>query len=199
MPDPTGIVPPVAAAITASLTIATFIKDIKNTPADVKACFDLTSRVDEDLQYLISLRKTHEKYLSTVSDTANRQDRMIHATGKSILDICRLLEGCRKELYEGNTIPLSSRMKWVLGDSGAFLRRTSNLQQQHAAINAEIAYLRQLDMLKPLEMIATTTFENLELLSMGRKKRGSRFVKDDEHEPVISGRYNIVGRLGRRL
>jgi hypothetical protein len=99
------------------------------------------------------------------------------------LDLCRLLEGCREEVYEGNAIPLASKMKWVLGDSVAFARRTANLQQQHAAINVEIMSLRQIDMLKPLERIATTTFENLELLSMerkGAKKRDSTQSKKDK-------------------
>jgi hypothetical protein len=135
------------------------------------------------LQTLTNLRARHEKYLLTVPETLKRLDDIIYATKDSILDVCRLLEGCREEVYEGNTIPLGSKMKWVLGDSVAFTRRTANLQQQHAAINVEIMSLRQIDMLKPLERIATTTFENLELLSMerkGPKKRDSTQSKRDK-------------------
>lgn len=73
-------------------------------------------------------------------------------------------------------------MKWVLGDSVAFARRTANLQQQHAALNVEIVSLRQIDMLKPLERIATTTFENVELLSMERKKTQKRDIKLEKGE-----------------
>jgi hypothetical protein len=147
-------------------------------PTDVKTCFDLTPRIEDDLQTLINLCAKHEKYLLTVPDTLRRLDRIIYATKDSILDVCRLLEGCRKEVYEGNTIPLGSKMKWVLGDNVAFAGRTANLQQQHAALNVEIVSLRQIDVLKPLEWIATTTFENVELLSMERRKvqkRESRF------------------------
>jgi hypothetical protein len=121
----------------------------------------------------------------TVPDTLKRLDRIIHATKESILDVCRLLEGCRKEVYEGNTIPLGSKMKWVLGDSVAFARRTSNLQQQHAALNVEIVNLSHMDMLKPLERIATTTFENVELLSMERKKTQKRDSRLDKGEFTI--------------
>jgi len=190
MPEPTAaaIISTVASTISSSLTIARFITDIKNTPTDVKTCFDLTHRIEEDVQTLLNLRARHEKYLLTVPDTLKRLDRIIYATRDSILDVCRLLEGCRKEVYEGNSIPLGSKMKWVLGDSVAFGRRTANLQQQHAALNVEIVGLRQIDMLKPLERIATTTFENLELLSMERKK-GQK--KDSR---VGKGELNLLGK-----
>src|SRR5450432_2570600 len=137
MPEPattTAIVSTVASTINSSLNIARFISDIKNTPTDVKTCFDLTRRIEEDLSTLINLRSRHEKYLLTVPDTLKRIDRIIHCTREGILDVCRLLEGCREEVYEGHMIPLSRKMKWVLGDSVAFSRRTTNLQQQHAAV-----------------------------------------------------------------
>lgn len=73
-------------------------------------------------------------------------------------------------------------MKWVLGDNRAFERRTANLQLQHAALNVEILSLRQIDMLKPLEKIATTTFENVELLSMERRKGQKRDGRFDNGE-----------------
>jgi hypothetical protein len=86
----------------------------------------------------------------------------------------RLLEGCRKEAH-GGTVPLQGRVKLVQSDSVAFSRRSANLQQQHAAINIEIAYMRQLEALKPLTDLANTTiFENAELLSMNRKRSSSR-------------------------
>lgn len=51
-----------------------------------------------------------------------------------------LLEGCRREVYKDGKIPFSNKMRWVLGDSSAFIRRTANLQQQNAALNVEIAF-----------------------------------------------------------
>jgi hypothetical protein len=175
--DPTSLVSNVTSSISSSLTIAKFVSDLKNTPTDVKTCFDLTARIDTDLQYLISLRSKHEKYFLTVPDNLDRLDHVIYSARQSLLDICMLLEGCRKEIYERGKIPFSSKMRWVLGDSGAFTRRTVNLQQQHAAMNVEIAFLRQIDLLKPLERMATTTFENVELLSMESKKKNRNFEK----------------------
>jgi hypothetical protein len=196
MAEPTAaaIVATVSSTVNSCLSIARFIADIKNTPTDVKTCFDLTHRIEDDLQTLVILRTRHEKYLLTSPDGLKRIERIIQATRDSILDVCRLLEGCREEIYEGNMIPLSSKMKWVLGDSGAFARRTANLQQQHAALNIEIMSLRQIDMLKPLERIATTTFENVELLSMERKKVQRKQSKLDKGEFMASGNESHQSR-----
>jgi hypothetical protein len=88
-----------------------------------------------------------------------------------------------EKMYEGNALPLGSKMNWISGDSVAFARRTANLLQQLAAINAEIMSLRQINMLQLLERLATTTFENVELLGMdrkGAKKRDSPQGRKDE-------------------
>lgn len=183
MPEPTAIATAVfstvGSTISTSLVLATFYKDIKNTPTDVQTCFGLTNRVTQDLNHLISLRRRHAPYLRTVPDIARRVDDIIYATSQSVGDACKLLENCRKEAYEGHTIPFSKKVQWVLGDSAAFSRRTSNLQQQHAALMLEITHLRQVDVLKPLEPIATTTFENLQLLTMERKTPRYRLKKLD--------------------
>jgi hypothetical protein len=155
--------------ISSTLTITQFIRGIRNAPLDVKGCLNLTGRVEMDRQHLISLQRKHQKYLETVPEIANRQTQIIHDARQSINDVCRLLEGCRPEVYEGQSIPLLAKMKWALGDNTAFGRRAVNLQQQHAAINLEIAHLRQVEILFPLEKLAATTFENLELLTMERK------------------------------
>ena len=183
MPEPisiaTTILSGVGSTAATTLKLANFFKDIKNTPTDIKTCFDLTNRVRLDLQHLISLRGKHVKYLATVPDIATHVDSIIHSTSESVEDASKLLEACRKEIYEENIIPYNRKVQWVLGDSAAFARRTSNLQQQHVATILEITHLRQVDMLKPLEIIATTTFENLELLTIKKKKIDSRINKDN--------------------
>jgi hypothetical protein len=130
MPEPasTAVISTVASNVASSFSLATLISDIKNTPADLKTYFDLTHRIEADLQTLVNFRARHEKYLLTVPETLKRLDDIVYATKDGILNVCRLLEVCREEVYEGNTIPLGSEMKWVLGDSVAFARRTANLQ-----------------------------------------------------------------------
>jgi hypothetical protein len=176
MPEPitTAVVSGLASVVNTAVTFARFAYDIKNTPTDVKTCLDLVCRVDEDIQFAINLRAQHLKQLSTNPETLRRLDRIIVQARESIIDVGRLLEGCRREAH-GGKVPIQGRVKWVLGDSMAFSRRTANLQQQHAAINAEIAYMRQIEGLKPLrDLTASTVFENAELLSMSRKRSSSR-------------------------
>ena len=176
MMDPAGVVTNITSTVSSSLTILKFISDLKNTPTDVKVCFDLTTRIDTDLQYLLTLRTQHLPYLLAEPLVLARADQIILFARDSILDVCRLLEGVRQNVYEGGKLPLRSKMRWVLSDSGAFTRRTGNLQQQHAAVNGEIAFLRQRDLLQPLQRIATTTFENVELLSMVRRKKSGSLL-----------------------
>ncbi|PQE28125.1 hypothetical protein CJF30_00010229 [Rutstroemia sp. NJR-2017a BBW] len=174
MGDPASMIGGVAGTISSSISIISFINNIKNTPTDVKTCFALTHRVSTDLEHLILLRNQHHKYLREDPTSASRIDGIISSAKSGILDICQVLEGCRKEIYEDGSIPLRRKMSWVLGDSAAFTRRSLNLQQQHAAINTEIMFLRQLSVLKPLERTMTTTFENVHLLSMRERRRRER-------------------------
>lgn len=175
MPEPLtlGVLSGVASVTSGVVTFSKFLYDLKNTPVDVKTCLDLVRRVDEDIQYAISLRGKNLKLLSDTPIELERLDRIIAAATESILDVGRLLEGCRREAH-GGRVPIRGRMKWVLGDSTAFSRRTGNLQQQHAAINVEIAYLRQMEALKPLRDLSNnTTFENADLMSMSSRRRSS--------------------------
>jgi hypothetical protein len=180
MPDPATatLISGVNTALSATLTIIKFIHELKSTPTDVKTCLDLVSRVDEDIQYAIALRGKHLRHLSSTPDELKRLDRIIASATESILDVGRLLERCRREA-NGGQVPIAGRVRWVLGDSTAFSRRTANLQQQHAAVNGEITHLRNLGALQPVRdiLVSNTTFENPELLSMGRRKSASRLAE----------------------
>ncbi|KAF7956625.1 hypothetical protein EAE96_003959 [Botrytis aclada] len=175
MPDPitVGAVASVAGTLSRSITLAIFVKDIKNAPADVQTCFSLTQRVSTDLEHLKTLRSRHSKYLSRNIFDSKRLDGIIIDVEKSIRDICSILEGCRKEVYGGEHIPVKKRLQWVLGDSAAFERRRGNLQQQHIALLSEITWLRGLGVGEETENLE---FENVELLSAGRRERKSNSV-----------------------
>jgi hypothetical protein len=58
MPDPVtaAVGSGLAATVNAAFTFTRFVYEIKNTSKDVKTCLDLVRRVDEDIQYTISLR-----------------------------------------------------------------------------------------------------------------------------------------------
>ncbi|CZR58702.1 uncharacterized protein PAC_08594 [Phialocephala subalpina] len=179
--DPTSVFSNVASTIVSSLQLATFVKDVKNTPLDVKTCIALTTLISTDVQYLIKLRSSPSNitYLSQNPDLAARIDNIIISTHQAILDVCRLLEGCRQEVYEGGNVPLRERMRWVLGDSMAFKRREGNLQGVHRAVLSEVGFLRMRESAGETvsKVIECVSFENLELLEMNHRRRDKRATK----------------------
>ncbi|KAM3065653.1 hypothetical protein ACMFMG_011360 [Clarireedia jacksonii] len=204
MADPTSLISGVAGTLSSSISIVSFINDVKNAPGDVETCFALIQRVSTDLEHLILLRNQNHKFLREDPTSTTRIGGIISSARNSILDICQVLEGCRKEIYQDQRIPLRQKMHWVLGDSAAFTRRSLNLQQQHAAINTEITFLRQVQVLKPLERTVTMTFENIHLLSM-RERRGKEKdrgvasaagVSDGTFSPVAERIVETIGNEG---
>jgi hypothetical protein len=151
MPEPIAlaVLSGIGSSLGGIVTFAKLVYDLKNTPDDVKVCLDAVARVNTDIQYAVTLRIKNLKLLSETPVELARLDQVIVDAERSIFDVGRLLEGCRREVH-GGKVPLIQRMKWVLGDSSAFTRRTPNLQQQHTAINLEIIQLRQLEALKPI-------------------------------------------------
>src|SRR5208282_3802956 len=85
------------SALNAAVTFSKFVYELRNTPIDVKTCLDLVARVDEDIQFAISLRAKHLKQLEATPDELRRLNRIIASATESILNVGRLLEGCRRE------------------------------------------------------------------------------------------------------
>jgi hypothetical protein len=170
----------IGSTVASVVTFSRVLFDVKNTRTDVKTCLDLVQRVDQDIQYAISLRTKNLKLLSEAPDELRRIDGIISAATESILDVGRLLEGCRPEAH-GGRVPFRGKVKWVLGDSTAFSRRTGNLQQQHAAINIEIMYMRGLEPPKTSQDPGTNTiFENTELFWMEQEQSSSKISSPEE-------------------
>ncbi|ESZ94390.1 hypothetical protein SBOR_5254 [Sclerotinia borealis F-4128] len=190
MPDPITVsaIASVAGTLSNSIAIATFIKAIKNTPTDVKTCFALTRRVSTDLEHLLSLRSQHVKYLDRNPFAANRLEGIISDAREAIRDISIVLEGCRKEIYEGECIPVKKRIGWVLGDGAAFERRRGNLQQVHGVVVAEMGWLRGMGSGREEEGKGDgrvdMEFENLELLCGGRRREGRQISCSREERKV---------------
>ncbi|CZR50247.1 uncharacterized protein PAC_00119 [Phialocephala subalpina] len=161
------------SSLTATVTAANFIFALHNTPNDVRACAQLVTRVYDDLQFLITLRNSHQEYLEASPIERQRLDGIIAEAAKSLLAIGRKLEDCRAEA-NGGKVPLMGRMKWILGDSASFVLHSRNLGVQQAAINSEINWLRNLRQAKGKEKeeskVVEAVFENLELLKLSSKK-----------------------------
>jgi hypothetical protein len=100
MPQPasTAAVSTVTSTVASSFSLARLISDIKNTPTDVKTCFNLTHRIEADLQTLVNLRARYERYPLTVPETPKRLDDIVYATKDGIMNVSRLLEGYREDV-----------------------------------------------------------------------------------------------------
>ncbi|KAF8849601.1 hypothetical protein BDZ45DRAFT_634169 [Acephala macrosclerotiorum] len=161
------------SSLTATVTTANFIFALHNTPNDVRACAQLVTRVYDDLQFLITLRNSHQEYVEASPIERQRLDGIITEAAKSLLAIGSKLEACRAEA-NGGKVPLMGRMKWILGDSASFVLQSRNLAVQQAAINSEINWLRSLQHGKGKDKeeskVIEAVFENLELLKLGSKK-----------------------------
>lgn len=169
-----GMVTGLPGAVVACLHLTEFVKDLKNTPTDVKTCSALTTLIAGDLKYLMSLRKKacNINYLSKNQDLAQRIDNIIKITQEGILDVGRLLEGCRRDIYKNGKVPVKARMQWVLGDSKAFAIREGNLQGVHRAVLNEIQFLRMRETTDEVVrgVVEHESFENLELLEMSYRR-----------------------------
>lgn len=196
IPPDLGMFSGVGSTIVSTLTIASFIKDLKNTPLDVKTCIALTTLINTDLDYLIKLRSTpsNVSYLSQNPDLSRRIDNIIISTQQAILDVGRLLEGCRQEVYGRASVPVKERMKWILGDSMAFKRREGNLHGVHRAVLNEVGFLRMRESAGETvsRVIECVTFENVDLLEMAHKRREKRLTKTEvveikDEEPETTG------------
>ncbi|RDW63372.1 hypothetical protein BP6252_10917 [Coleophoma cylindrospora] len=141
-----------------------FVCSLKNAPASTKTCLDIVNRVSDDINFAILLRHKHYAQLLAQPETLRRLDSILNSAKESIEDVGRLLENFRPDVNCGK-ISLASRLAWMLSNQQVFVERKSNLQQQHAAINVEIVYMRQFELLPPLvNACQKIFFENLELM-----------------------------------
>jgi len=123
MPEPVtitaavvSIVSSVASSLNSIVNFSRFAYELKSTPTDVKTALDLVTRVNDDIQYAITLRAKYFKQLSTIPENLKRLDKVIAQASQSIMDIGRLLEGTRREAH-GGKVPIGGRVKWILGHS----------------------------------------------------------------------------------
>lgn len=168
----------VPGAIMSCLHLAEFVYELKETPKDVKTCSALVKLISVDLKYLIALRmKTcNMAYLVQNPDLAQRIDDIIAVTQEGILDVGKLLEGCRQDIYAKGNVPVKARMKWVLADSKAFKIREGNLNGVHRAVLSEIQFLRMNESASETvkKVIEHDSFENLELLGMPSRRNHTK-------------------------
>lgn len=138
--------PPSKMKAFASLRSAfTTITDTSRVPNEIRICLELVQTCHQDLQDLISLRNDHLKLLEAAPpQILTRLDNVINQANRGLAEARRIVEKCRPEAHRGNKTPLHSQLEWVWSASSEFRFQEPLLSRHHAAVLAELNFLRQL-------------------------------------------------------
>ncbi|KAI8715908.1 hypothetical protein NCS52_01099700 [Fusarium sp. LHS14.1] len=154
--------------------IVTLATDQDPLSTQVSSCIELVRTCHYDLQHLVQLRNQHATLL--LPTAVERIDGIIEAAQQCHERVDRLVEKCRPEAHGGKT-PLRSKMRWILADSLDFESQQPLLHCHHAAVLAELNFVRQV-------VLATPAIEDQK-------------VEETRQEPaVISSTFSNIALLG---
>ncbi|KAL6883212.1 hypothetical protein GGI43DRAFT_389170 [Trichoderma evansii] len=105
--------------------------------------FELVRVCHQDLQLLIKLRHEHLRLLEDQPRSLQRLNAVIEKAHSDMADAHRVVEKYRRELHSGK-ISLQHRIAWASHDSQELQILGPIIIQHHAAVLAEIAFLRSL-------------------------------------------------------
>ncbi|RSL48786.1 hypothetical protein CEP53_009426 [Fusarium sp. AF-6] len=126
--------------------IVTLATDQDPLSTQVGSCIELVRTCHYDLQHLVQLRNQHATLLLPAA--VQRIDGIIEAAQQCHERVDRLVEKCRPEAHGGKT-PLRSKMRWILADSLDFESQQPLLHCHHAAVLAELNFVRQVVLAAP--------------------------------------------------
>ncbi|KAL2680441.1 hypothetical protein Neosp_008042 [[Neocosmospora] mangrovei] len=153
--------------------IVTLATDQDPLSTQVSSCIELVRTCHYDLQHLVQLRNQHANLLLPAA--IERIDGIIGAAQQCHERVDRLVEKCRPEAHGGKT-PLRSKMRWILADSLDFESQQPLLHCHHAAVLAELNFVRQVvlttptvdnpkvEKTSPEPAVISSTFSNMALL-----------------------------------
>ncbi|KAJ4327757.1 hypothetical protein N0V84_001866 [Fusarium piperis] len=153
--------------------IVTLATDQDPLSTQVRSCIELVRTCHYDLEHLVQLRNQHATLLLPAA--VERIDGIIEAAQQCHDRVDRLVEKCRPEAHGGKT-PLRSKMRWILADSLDFESQQPLLHCHHAAVLAELNFVRQVVLAAPTmgdqkeeetapePAVVSSTFSNIALL-----------------------------------
>lgn len=153
--------------------IVTLATDQDPLSTQVRSCIELVRTCHYDLEHLVQLRNQHAALL--LPTAIERIDGIIEAAQQCHDRVDRLVEKCRPEAHGGKT-PLRSKMRWILADSLDFESQQPLLHCHHAAVLAELNFVRQVvlaaptisdqkeEVVAPEPAVVSSTFSNMALL-----------------------------------
>ncbi|KAF4961623.1 hypothetical protein FSARC_10113 [Fusarium sarcochroum] len=137
-------------AIHASYHLLTWALDHGQVPNDIRRSLELVRTCDSDLQHLIELRNDCLPLLERRPKILQRVHSIIESAQKGLQEVCEIVERCRPEVDRGGRTSFSRRMAWLLVDSSEFRSQEPIVSRHHAAVLAELNFLRQIALLAPI-------------------------------------------------
>ncbi|KAM0553931.1 hypothetical protein ACHAPJ_007279 [Fusarium lateritium] len=137
-------------AIHASYHLLIWALDHDQAPNDIRRSLELVRTCDSDLQHLIELRNDCLPLLERRPKVLQRVHSIIESAQKGLQEVCEIVERCRPEADRGGKTTFSKRMAWLLVDSSEFRSQEPIVSRHHAAVLAELNFLRQIALLAPV-------------------------------------------------
>ncbi|KAF5255287.1 hypothetical protein FANTH_33 [Fusarium anthophilum] len=137
-------------AIHASFNLLTWALDHDQVPNDIRRSLELVRTCDSDLQHLIELRQECLHLLQRRPKVLDRVHNIIESAQRGLQEVCEIVERCRPEADRGGKTTFSKRMAWVLVDASEFKSQEPIVSRHHAAVLAELNFLRQIALLAPV-------------------------------------------------
>ncbi|KAH7177838.1 hypothetical protein DER46DRAFT_621583 [Fusarium sp. MPI-SDFR-AT-0072] len=128
-----------------------FVRERKHLHCNLLAIgLELVRTCDSDLQHLIELRHECLHLLQRRPKVLARVHNIIESAQRGLQEVCEIVERCRPEADRGGKTTFSKRMAWVLVDASEFKSQEPIVSRHHAAVLAELNFLRQIALLAPV-------------------------------------------------
>ncbi|KAF4948763.1 hypothetical protein FGADI_9418 [Fusarium gaditjirri] len=137
-------------AVHSSFNLLTWALDHDQVPNDIRRSLELVRTCDSDLQHLIELRHECLHLLQRRPKVLDRVHKIIESAQRGLQEVCEIVERCRPEAERGGKTTFSKRMAWVLVDASDFKSQEPIVSRHHAAVLAELNFLRQIALLAPV-------------------------------------------------
>lgn len=146
------------------------VTDTGRVPNEIRICLELVQTCNQDLQDLISLRNTHLELLKAApAHILERLNGVIDQANRGLAEARRIVEKCRPQAHRENKTPLHSQIEWAWSASSQFRCQEPLLSRHHAAVLAELNFLRQLMAWAPVDNGAAPVSHIAELMGSGHE------------------------------
>lgn len=155
-------------ALCATYRLILFGIDITQVPSTIRQSLELVRTCYQDVQHLIELRQTYLSLLEKRPHVLDRVNSIISAATQGLAEVCAIVEKCRPEAHRGRT-SFRCRFQWIFFDEKDFRAHEPVIARHHAAVLAELNFLRQIVRFTPFTPVVDGKGE------AGEKRKGTIF------------------------